>query len=278
MAFSLLNSYTALDTASGASLSGGVTLTNAVSAGDILVVAHGKNAGTGNNVGMSSITNAGAGNTWSLNVAGSVRANSLEVGLSVLFVTNAISAGTTLGITYNSTGNRKTVVVAHCRGLSSPVNANSAAVTIQGGETSQNANGSGSFETVSTTGATTVADTVTFAAMSMTSQNSLTPTGGATLINQIQSAVGSSDRGVSLQYLVNSTTGTKTSTATQGASGVWASANLVIPITISNLLPSDVIVTGSKKAVVGGTVIVGGSKKTIASVKVIVGGVKKSVV
>lgn len=237
MTATLEQSFSALSTASGPTVT--ITVPATISVGQLLVLATDKNATSGN-TGVASITGAGS-NTWQLNVAGSCRASTHDLTLHILPVTSQIAAGTVLTITHNVAGNRKVVAAAVFSGLTNAIDQTSGNTGVgTPGNADYGYSGAGLNPSASTPDVTTPYCLV-FGAV--------TPAGGATTtpgldfeILEIQTAVGTADRGVETQYSIANASGPKSVTGTFDQTSGWAAAVLALPIAGSP--PGDPVADG----------------------------------
>lgn len=214
--------FTGTNTASNATLT--LTTADTIPVGSFVVIGTVRATNTGNTNGVSSISDP-AGNTWTVNNAVANRAISNDISLHSCYVTSQIASGSTITVTFNSTGGaRKAAVGGVWSGMTNgTVNAHSGNTYAGTGEVASNANGSGTSQSVSTS-ATTVADTLVCYAFSGNSGNPATPGAGLTAVATISTAAGSSERGITLAFATETTTGVKTGTATQPTNGGWAAA------------------------------------------------------
>lgn len=219
---SLLASFSGENTTANATLT--LTATETIPVGAFVVIGTVRSTLTGNTNGVSSIADP-AGNTWTVNNAVANRASSTDVGLHSCRITSQIASGSTITITFNSaSGARKAAIAGVWSGVTSgTVNAHSGNTYAGTGEVASNAHGNSANPSVST-GATTVADTLVCYAFSGNGGSPGTADGGLTTVGSAATTLGSSDRSVILAYAVASTTGVKTGTATNPASGGWAAA------------------------------------------------------
>jgi hypothetical protein len=109
-------------------------------------------------------------------------------------------------------------------GLKSDAADASSGTSVQGtaGNVSGGPNGSSTTESASTTGSTSVADTLVLGVLSEGGTNTYTPGSGFTLIDEARTASGAQDRGCLFEYRVVSATGVQTATVGQSSVGGWA--------------------------------------------------------
>ncbi len=251
-----------------------LTVPTSIPVGSTLVIATNRGTIAGQSNGVSSIQ-VGA-NVAALQQAASARAATHDLAIHVIAVTEQISAGDLITITWTATATRKVAYAAVFSGLTGLVDAHSSQATGLG-ETSVGSQGSGTALSSTTTAAVTTESCVVVGATSLASTATATTSG--TEIGEVRTAVGSADRGLTLQYLITDAPGARTISATNSASAGWAAGVITLPVSTEVPNPGGslgyVIVGGQKKAVTSRSVIVGGQKKPVTSMSVIVGGQKK---
>lgn len=268
MTTTLLDSWTELSTTNDNQLV--ITLDAAVPVGTKLILGTNKSVATAN--GVTSIVD-NKGHTWTKR-AHTCRGGTHDMSLHDTVVSTALASGDTITITFAASNTRKTAILAAFSQATS-INADSGNNAYGATATNVGPNGSSASVSASTTGAGVG---LVIGMLSRAGGAVLTPTVGTTIAT-VTTAAGTSDRGFTMTYLLDAASSVKTMTGTLAASQGWAAIAASFDATLSgSVLPSDVIVGGAKKTVVGQSVIIGGAKKTIVGASVIVGGAKKPLV
>lgn len=231
----LRQSFEAISTANDAVLT--VATVTDIPVGQVILLGTSKTSVTGSPLGVTSITDP-SGNAWHLDDADAGRASTYDLAIHRCIVTTLIPAGSTITITFNHTSTRKAVVGSVWAGLLGTLDQTSGDFSGSDGGTSIGDNGSSALASTSTLGATTAANELVLSVISNGGTTVVTPGTGMTAIDDIKTTVGSSDRGLMLQYKIVSATGVQTATGNYSTSGGWAAAVATYPIDMGVAAPA----------------------------------------
>lgn len=211
-----------------------VTTTAAIPAGDVLAVALSRGLATGATGGTAVVTtSAGAIGTQAR--ASAQRASVAEADLILAPVTATIPSGSTITVTTSgNTINRGVVVVAGISALSSAVpdatsGDDAAGVTAT---SSAGSNASSTSLTVAHDAPTTVTNTLVLGVWAYNASVNWSPAAGVTSVADVQTAVGTADRGILVAYKVVAPIASQSIQATAPASGAIAGASVALPIAL----------------------------------------------
>lgn len=261
-----------------------LTTTAPIPVGKVVLIAVNKSMASTAVIGVSSITESGAGavGTWVL-AASASRASTHDLSLWAATVTTEIPTGTVFTVTYpaSAASNRRIGILAVFSEVTSHL-AETASSTNAGGQTNTSFGSNGSASPSSTLANVTNTGTDMLVIGVHTLQGGAVPTAGTgySIIGQVQTAVGSSDRGLAMQFKIARSVARQSSSMTYAPSTAWAAGVATFPITAEVATPAPapkVVVGQQEKTVVSRSVIVGGEKKAVASISVIIGGTKKLV-
>ncbi len=201
---SLTDTFTATYTASTVG-SRAFATGKTIPVGQLLAIAVTVNGSVGNITASDSL-----GNTYVTKIQGVQSGGVISTALIVCRVTNQIGGANNITINLNGdTANRFAVAMGWFDDVVGPINSVQSAAT--SAATSSISSGS--------TGALATARKLVLAAVGITPSNApVTPTGGATLVSQVSTAAGSTDRHVALQYEYE-TSSSHTATANLNSGG-----------------------------------------------------------
>lgn len=209
----------------GTGTSGGATLVlnvaRPVAAGKKLVLATSRLDNTAQTAtGLTSVVDS-RGNTWTLNAAQSIRANTSQVQFSWCDIAVALQAGDIITVTWPQLVAKRLAAAFVCSGLLSggPSVGSGTAVTAN---TNSGINGTGTAVTTSIT--TTTANCLVFGAVGSGTGNPFTAGSGYTIGSDVQTTSGAADRGLMVEYKTASAAGSVAVNSTMAASGGWAEA------------------------------------------------------
>lgn len=187
---SLVDSWTDTYTASSVA-SRDFTVPIDIAVGTVLFVAVGRGGGST----VTSVTDS-KGNTYSIPGAGPHSGNTCNVALARCEVDTALAPGDTITVTASTATNRWALVGAVFDEVLIPLNeATTASVT-----------SSATSPVTDTTASLTAGDALVVMAIASTGAGiPAASSGGSTLVDTVETAVGSSDRGVGMVYLVDTT-------------------------------------------------------------------------
>lgn len=215
------------------STSASVTVPSTIPVGALVIVASNRSVPASQTNGCS----VSSGSNAFVRRAASARATTHDLSIHTCRVSQQIEAGSTITVTWLAPVNRKAIYVTVWAGVGDP-ETSSPNATPGLAETHAGSNGSSTSMLTSATAPTTSADSLVVGAMSLAGTGTITATGGSTTAGSVRTSAGSADRGVSVQYQVDSSVGTKTQTATISASLGWAAALITLPVIEAEPEPS----------------------------------------
>lgn len=248
----------------------------AIPAGRRLILASAAGISGTNAYGLSNLT--ADTNTITRDRAVAQRASTIGVSISDSVMSDALEAANPVDYTFANAWSRKLGMGVAVDGLSGAVDGASAGV-VDLGNVSVGSNGSGTSISGAGSITTTHADCLLIAAVGFSaSGNSLTPSGGWSLLDGIGSSAGTTFRSLAICYRVVSAIGTYTFSGTLAATSGWAVATAAYEIAAGGPPPAiggGVIEAGVKNPFVDSGVIVGGVKFSLVDLGRLTGGVKE---
>lgn len=219
----LIDSFARKDEVNGPSAT---WTTNAeIPAGSVLVLATNKTSGSGETVGVASISNLN-GNVWAINAAASNRLSTHDVGLHICECTSAVPAGTSFTVTWHNWSSRKVAVGGVFKNLKVAVEATTGAHANVSAAASNGPNGDSTAESITLSSGSTTKNLM-LGAFTYGGTNQLSTSGNP--VGRTITTVGTTDRGVGLSFRTfDSAKANRELNATLLTSAAWAAAGIVL--------------------------------------------------
>lgn len=212
------------------------TTTADIPVGRVIVIGYGRVTATSAPTGCTGVTLSAGAVTGFRTLASGLRASTVDLGMVAMQVTTLIPAGSTITLlSATGTGKRGGVLSTWSNVTLPPVEdatSGTDSLAVTGGNNS-GPNGSGTTLTATTSGSMPAGDHLVISCMSYGGTQTITADATYTEVGKIKTTSGSSDRGCMVQYKNDSSSGTKTATATISPTGGWAATVAALPLAAS---------------------------------------------